>query len=340
MRDRTSLWSAAENAERRRDARVAREVEVALPCELTSNSRRFIAIKFAKYIADRYNTVVDVSLHSPRDGGDIRSFHAHIMMATREISSGGFGAKTPLEQSADWLRRYGLPSTIDQLGLLREAWAAIVNEQLTSDGVPVRVDHRSHRNRNLNVEPNRHVGRTASMIARRHAVQGSNARALAIADRRPLSSDVARRNAARIIRDPAPFLDAIEAEHARHGRRAFVMVLKRYVGDDEKLLRRVYVAAMPSFADREASQIVDSLRRLDIQQRQLLREGVASRPLLERKIAMLREGIRAQIQRKPWLRLALQQKLKDMQTVSAAPKAEPASEPEDDTRTAPAPFAR
>ena len=37
-RDRSALWNAAEAAEKRKDARVAREIEVALPHELSPGS--------------------------------------------------------------------------------------------------------------------------------------------------------------------------------------------------------------------------------------------------------------------------------------------------------------
>jgi ATP-dependent exoDNAse (exonuclease V) alpha subunit len=38
-KDRSALWNAAEASEKRKDARVAREIEVALPHELSSEQR-------------------------------------------------------------------------------------------------------------------------------------------------------------------------------------------------------------------------------------------------------------------------------------------------------------
>ena len=37
--DRAALWNAAEKAEKRKDSRVAREIEIALPHELTAEQR-------------------------------------------------------------------------------------------------------------------------------------------------------------------------------------------------------------------------------------------------------------------------------------------------------------
>ena len=42
--DRSALWNAAESAEKRKDACVAREFEVALPAELFAKSRKRLAL--------------------------------------------------------------------------------------------------------------------------------------------------------------------------------------------------------------------------------------------------------------------------------------------------------
>jgi ATP-dependent exoDNAse (exonuclease V) alpha subunit len=57
-RDRTALWNAAESAERRKDARVAREYELALPHELTHAQRVVLVQTFAQDIANRYHAAV------------------------------------------------------------------------------------------------------------------------------------------------------------------------------------------------------------------------------------------------------------------------------------------
>ena len=57
--DRSTLWNAAEAAEKRKDARVAREIEVALPHELTADQRLELTREFAQGLADRYGVAVD-----------------------------------------------------------------------------------------------------------------------------------------------------------------------------------------------------------------------------------------------------------------------------------------
>ncbi|WP_407605553.1 MobQ family relaxase, partial [Pseudomonas aeruginosa] len=80
--DRAALWNAAEAAERRKDACVAREFEVALPDELSPAERRRLAVDFAKEMANREGCAVDVAVHAPGKEGDSRNHHAHILRTT------------------------------------------------------------------------------------------------------------------------------------------------------------------------------------------------------------------------------------------------------------------
>src|SRR5271168_1648472 len=65
--DRSTLWNAAEVAEKRKDARVAREYMIALPVELTHSQRVDVARGFAQELAERYGFAVDAVVHAPRN---------------------------------------------------------------------------------------------------------------------------------------------------------------------------------------------------------------------------------------------------------------------------------
>ena len=75
-RDRVRLWNAAEMAENRKDARVAREYEVALPHELAAQQRRELVRGFARELAERHGCAVDVAIYAPYREGDTRNHHA------------------------------------------------------------------------------------------------------------------------------------------------------------------------------------------------------------------------------------------------------------------------
>ncbi|MGO6937312.1 MobA/MobL family protein, partial [Rhizobium ruizarguesonis] len=53
-RKRSALWNAAESAEKRSDARIAREFEIALPHELSAEQRLALTRAFALHLANRY----------------------------------------------------------------------------------------------------------------------------------------------------------------------------------------------------------------------------------------------------------------------------------------------
>ena len=66
---RSALWNMAETTEKRKDAKVAREWEVALPAELNSLDRWHLAQHFARAIVERYGVAVDMCVHAPGKKG-------------------------------------------------------------------------------------------------------------------------------------------------------------------------------------------------------------------------------------------------------------------------------
>jgi ATP-dependent exoDNAse (exonuclease V) alpha subunit len=140
-RNRAALWNAAEHAESRSNARVAREYTVAVPHELVHGQRLDLVRAFAQDLADRYHNAVDFVIHAPR--GDARAYHAHLLTTTREITSEGFGPKTTLELSGSERHRRGLSSSRDELVGIRERWATLTNSALEAANVNERVSHLS-----------------------------------------------------------------------------------------------------------------------------------------------------------------------------------------------------
>jgi hypothetical protein len=95
--DREQLWNQAEAAEKRKDSQLAREIEVALPHELTPQQREWLIKDFVRENFTRAGMVADVNMHAPSREGDERNIHAHILLTTREIGPDGFG-----EKNRDW----------------------------------------------------------------------------------------------------------------------------------------------------------------------------------------------------------------------------------------------
>jgi ATP-dependent exoDNAse (exonuclease V) alpha subunit len=167
-RDRASLWNAAESAETRKNARVAREYLVALPAELLPSQQVGLVQLFSQELADRYRFAVDFTIHAPRDfpGSDPRNFHAHLLATTREVKVEGLGAKTTLDMNDGSRRSLGLEPVIMELLHVRQRWAIVTNEALQSAGIAARIDHRSLEAQGIDREPRPQIPRTAFEMER------------------------------------------------------------------------------------------------------------------------------------------------------------------------------
>jgi ATP-dependent exoDNAse (exonuclease V) alpha subunit len=167
-RDRSRLWNAAEDAETRKNARVAREYLVALPVELSPDERLGLVRGFSQELSDRYRFAVDIAIHAPRDfpGSDPRNFHAHLLATTREVTTAGLAAKTTLELNDSKRRELGLDPVINELFYVRERWAAVTNEALRSAHSSARIDHRTLEAQGIDREPRPWIPRAAFEMER------------------------------------------------------------------------------------------------------------------------------------------------------------------------------
>lgn len=131
VQDRSTLWNAVEDVERRKDAQVAREVRVALPSELTTEQNADLVRAFVQDQFVARGMIADVALHAPGREGDQRNHHAHIMLTTRAVGADGFGAK-----ERDWNAK-------ELLVDWRQSWAEHVNDTLERCDISERIDHRT-----------------------------------------------------------------------------------------------------------------------------------------------------------------------------------------------------
>lgn len=166
-RDRQQLWNAAEAAEKRKDARIAREYEIALPAEMNAAQRLQLTRSFAQELASRYSNAVDFAIHAPHWKGDGRNFHAHLLTTTREITPQGLGDKTAVELSNTDREKRGLQSASAEMTEIRGRWKDLTNEHLQSLGLNARVDHRSLEAQGIDRAPTTHLGPAVHGMHRR-----------------------------------------------------------------------------------------------------------------------------------------------------------------------------
>lgn len=147
---RQELWGSVELHHKRGDAVTAREIEIALPHEISKDDRCRMVKDFAEYIAENYGVAVDYSIHT---SSSEKNHHAHMMLTTVSYGPDGLGKKVnELDPIAcDKMR---CTNAADEL---RADWASLANEYLVASKVPT-IDHRSFKDRGIEYEPMRHVG--------------------------------------------------------------------------------------------------------------------------------------------------------------------------------------
>ena len=150
--NREKLWNEVEKVERRKDSQLAREINVALPTELTTPQQLKLVRKFVTDQFVNQGMVADVAFHDL----NTHNPHAHIMLTMREIDEQGFS----LKKNRDWNRK-------ELLEQQRKTWAETVNQALEQAGVNLLVDHRSLEEQGINRLPQIHLGNHVNAMMKR-----------------------------------------------------------------------------------------------------------------------------------------------------------------------------
>lgn len=154
--DRSELWNQVEAAEKRADAQVAREIEVALPREITPAEQvRLIRDFVAENLTSR-GMVADVAIHRPPASDGQEQPHAHIMLTMRPFDGQGFAAK----KDRSWNDK-------ENVEAWRASWAEHVNRAYERGQHQERIDHRSYERRGIDQAPTVHLGPAATAMERR-----------------------------------------------------------------------------------------------------------------------------------------------------------------------------
>ena len=123
--DSAVLWNAAEAAERRKDAQVAREIVLALPANanLSNEDRIALARSFAEQHFVSKGLVVQLDVHRPHEGdseSERANWHAHLLIPTRRLEGEGFAAKKARDLDPEVRRAGGRAVVADG-----EAWGEL-----------------------------------------------------------------------------------------------------------------------------------------------------------------------------------------------------------------------
>ena len=177
--DRSTLWNSVELYEKAGNAQLAREIDAALPIELSREEQIRLVREYCSSQFVSRGMCVDFAIHDTDSGNP----HCHIMLTMRPLDErGAWAAKSKKEYDLDENgERIRLPSgrykthKVDLTGwndkgnalLWRKAWADISNAYLERAGSPERIDHRSNAERGIDELPTVHMGVAACQMEKK-----------------------------------------------------------------------------------------------------------------------------------------------------------------------------
>src|SRR3954464_10815248 len=213
--DRAVLWNAVEASEKRKDAQLAREVEFALPRELSREEGVALARDFVTEQFVARGIVADLNVHWPVDAQGEAKPHAHVMLTLREAGPEGFGRKV-----REW-------NGVAELQGWREAWATRANERLAELGHEIRIDHRSFKEQGVELEPQNKIGPAGARRDERGEA----------AERAAEHRVIAQRNGERIAVDPDLALNALTQQQSMFTRQDLARLVDRHTDGAEQFAR-------------------------------------------------------------------------------------------------------
>ena len=180
--DRSTLWNSVELSEKSNNAQLAREVEIALPVELSREEQTRLVREYCSSQFVSKGMIADFNLHDTGGGNP----HAHILLTMR-----------PLDEKGAWLPKSKKEYVLDENGekirlpsgwyktrkvdlvdwnsrenaeVWRRAWADLANEFLAQNNRPERIDHRSYERQGIDQIPTVHVGVSATQMEKKGIV--------------------------------------------------------------------------------------------------------------------------------------------------------------------------
>lgn len=229
LSDRATLWNAVEAGEKRKDAQLARDVEFAIPREMSERDGVELAREFVAKHFVAHGMIADLNVYWDKAKDGSPKPHARVMLTMRSVGPEGFGNKVILWNSKVILKAW------------REAWAEHVNTRLAELGFECRVDHRTLEAQGIPLEPQYKIGRAA---ARR---PGQDLHS----ERTQDHARIARENGARIIDDPSIALKAILQGRARFTYSEMVAFAVRHSdGEEQRYQVLDAVRSQPEFINK------------------------------------------------------------------------------------------
>ena len=182
FQDRGTLWNSVEQIEKACNSQLARELEVALPIELSREEQLRLVREYCSSQFVSKGMCADFNIHDTGSGNP----HAHILLTMR-----------PMDEQGKWLPKSKKEYVLDENGerirlasgryktrkvdlvdwnshdnaeVWRKAWADLANSFLEQSNRPERIDHRSYERQGIEQIPTVHIGVAASQMEKKGIV--------------------------------------------------------------------------------------------------------------------------------------------------------------------------
>jgi Ti-type conjugative transfer relaxase TraA len=189
VQDRETLWNRVEARERRKDAQLARVVEIGLPVELSPTESLALVRDYITHEFVSKGMIADFCIRR----NDSNNPYTHILLTLREATPSGFGPKM-----RQWNRKSNLLEW-------RSAWAELANQHLARAGHVVRIDHRTLEAQQSELTPGRKTG-----VGRGR--QGEETLPSHLKERIAERQRIAKQNGEMILEDPTVALRALSRQ--------------------------------------------------------------------------------------------------------------------------------
>lgn len=288
FQNREELWNEVEKIEKAADARLAREIEVAIPRELSLEEMKNLVAGYAKMLTEE-GMCVDAAIHLK-----VGNPHAHLMCTTRKIKADGtwdqkekkvyaldeFGNKIPVidqetrEQKIGargrriWKRVTVAANDLnakENVEKWRKMWSEHCNAYLEPEQ---QIDHRSYeRQGKKDVIPTIHEGYAAREMEKRGK----------LAERCEINREIAAAN-----RDIKAILAEPEPDHRTKIERQVDELLNGFEKLNKKLKEQKKILAAQSFStpdQRAATEKIMPDGRKEERKHDQIAVGDATRPM-------------------------------------------------------------
>lgn len=177
--DRSTLWNAAEAAEKQWNSQLARRIVLAIPRELSPSQYAGLLRDYCREFFVSKGMIADFAIHDKGDGNP----HAHILLTMRALDENGKWLpksrkaydldgngerirlasgrwKSHKEDTVDW-------NDQSKAELWRQGWADTANRYLEAAGRTERLDLRSYARQEIDRIPTVHMGAAVSYMEKK-----------------------------------------------------------------------------------------------------------------------------------------------------------------------------